>query len=414
MGCKEPQRHRRRTALTILVTIVTLLSAPVVSVTQAQSVSAPLAVSGPAFARTATRFYVQGGSITNVKQNQFFSLDLAASWNTSAPVWTQLNSGPQQDIYPAVFSADQKTMITFHSGTPFAYRYSVDSGQWSHSNLRVDHPDYQGVNAVTDPNTGQVYLAGGYNSDKREKMDVYDFKRDTITSKDMPPPTDVLPNRAYYTNVWSQKRNSILYFGGYNETLQPVLENGNVVSEFVPDTDRWSTLATTGTPPSTRADHCMAANDDGSIVVVYGGRLTSGNFSGEVFILDTVNLIWQQGTSDDPRVYTACTIAGDQLLIWGGKDSNNGVVSANVRIYSLSSKSWVSQFDPPSSYLAARASESSGTLPTPTNSNGMVVDPTSPPPPKKDPNAGAIAGGVVAGAATTQAKRDACQYNWRP
>ncbi|KAG0249245.1 Multiple epidermal growth factor-like domains protein 8 [Mortierella polycephala] len=394
MSCKEPQLHRLRAVFTILATVVALLSPSAVSVAQAQSVSAPLAVSGPAFARTATRLYVQGGSISSVKYGQFFSLDLAAPWSTSAPVWTQLNDGPQQDIYPAVFSADQKTMITFHSGATFAYRYSLSSGQWSRSSLQAQYGGYQGVNAVTDPNTGQVYLAGGYQDGTRTKMDVYDFKTDTMTLIDMPPSTDVLPNRAYYTNVWSQKRNSILYFGGYNATLKPVLENGNVVSEFVP-----ATGAITGTPPSARADHCMAANDDGSIVVVYGGRPISGPYSGEVFILDTVNLVWQQGVPGAPRLYTTCTIAGDQLLIWGGKDSNDLVASAIVLIYSLSSKSWVTQFVPPSSYVAARASESSGTSPNPTTSNGSAGTPSHPSSSEDKPNAGAIAGGVVAGVA---------------
>ncbi|KAF9948020.1 hypothetical protein BGZ70_002400 [Mortierella alpina] len=319
---------------------------------QGQSSPAPLPVSGPAFARSSTRLYIQGGTFANINYGQFFSLDLAVDWNTTAPAWTQLNDGPQQNIYPAVFSADQQTMITFHSGgATFAYRYSVAKGQWTASTLQVQYGGYQGVGAVTDPNTGLV---------------------------------------AYYTNVWSQKRGSILYFGGYNTTLKPI-PNGNVVSEYVPSTQTWSTLL-----------FLFTADDDGSQVIVYGGRpVGNAPFSGEVFILDTLSLVWRQGTPGPPRLYTACTVAGDQLIIWGGVDGNDVVAPAAAYVYSISSNSWITQYVAPTSYVAARKTESAGAAPAPTDANGSTNPSKSglPVPSQKatSNNAGAIAGGVNRG-----------------
>ncbi|KAF9279520.1 Multiple epidermal growth factor-like domains protein 8 [Mortierella alpina] len=400
--CQRQRKLRLTCALNLLLTcLATLILLP--TPTHGQSSPAPLPVSGPAFARSSTRLYIQGGTFANINYGQFFSLDLAVGWNTTTPAWTQLNDGPQQNIYPAVFSADQQTMITFHSGgATFAYRYSVAKGQWTPSTLQVQYGGYQGVGAVTDPNTGLVYLAGGYTDGSRNTLNIYNFNTDTIAENPMPAASTVFPNRAYYTNVWSQKRGSILYFGGYNTTLKPI-PNGNVVSEYVPSTQTWSTLSTTGTPPTMRADHCMTSNDDGSLVIIYGGRpVGNAPFSGEVFMLDTVNLVWKLGTPGPPRLYTTCTVAGDQLIIWGGVDGNDVVAPAPAYIYSISSNNWITQYVPPESYIAARRTESAVAAPTPTDANGS----TSPTRPSgsmgskpTSNNAGAIAGGVVGGVA---------------
>ncbi|KAG0357251.1 hypothetical protein BGZ54_000399, partial [Gamsiella multidivaricata] len=226
----------------LLAAAILLLANPFTLLSQAQTSSVPLTVSGPAFARTTTRLYVLGGQYATINYGQFFSLDLANSWNSTTPLWTQLNDGPQQTIFPAVFSADQKTMVTFHSGnSAFAYHYSVVTGQWTRATVQAQYGDYQGIGAVTDPNTGLVYLAGGYTSADRNSMNVYNFVTDTMSANALPPSTTVFPNRAYYANVWSQKRKSILYFGGYNSTLGAI-PNGNTVTEFVPSTSAWSTL----------------------------------------------------------------------------------------------------------------------------------------------------------------------------
>ncbi|CAO3566296.1 unnamed protein product [Mortierella alpina] len=397
------RKHSPTCILSLLLTcLASLMLLPTPA--QGQSSPAPLPVSGPAFARSSTRLYIQGGTFANINYGQFFSLDLAVDWNTTAPAWTQLNNGPQQNIYPAVFSADQQTMITFHSGgATFAYRYSVAKAQWTASTLQVQYGGYQGVGAVTDPNTGLVYLAGGYTDGSRNAMNMYNFNTDTMADAAMPAAASVFPNRAYYANVWSQKRGSILYFGGYNTTLKPI-PNGNVVSEYVPSTQVWSTLSTTGTPPTMRADHCMTSNDDGSQVIVYGGRpVGNAPFSGEVFILDTVSLVWKQGTPGPPRLYTACTVAGDQLIIWGGVDGNDVVAPAAAYVYSISTNSWITQYVAPASYVAARTTEAAGAAPAPTDANGST-DPSKsalpvPSQKSKSDNAGAIAGGVVGGVA---------------
>ncbi|KAI7827543.1 hypothetical protein BC939DRAFT_475146 [Gamsiella multidivaricata] len=314
---KKPRCSRCRPSAnsSLLAAAILLLANPFTLLSQAQTSSVPLTVSGPAFARTATRLYVLGGQYATINYGQFFSLDLANSWNSTTPLWTQLNDGPQQTIFPAVFSADQKTMVTFHSGnSAFAYHYSVVTGQWTRATVQAQYGDYQGIGAVTDPNTGLVYLAGGYTSADRNSMNVYNFVTDTI----------------------------------------------------------------------------VCALD---FSVVHIGRLSNNTFSGEIFIFDTVSQTWRQGLTGPPRLYTACTIAGTQLLVWGGVDSTNTAAPAAVLIYDLNNNAWITQYTPPASYVAARASETISSSPNATSTSSPSNDGSS------SSNAGATAGGVVAGVA---------------
>ncbi|KAF9376631.1 hypothetical protein CPC16_012227 [Podila verticillata] len=366
----------------VLLTLATLTSLQTIA---AQGGQGPLPVAGAAFAKNSVtnKFFVLGGQYNNSPIGQFWSLDLAAAWNTTQPAWQQLADGPIQNIFPAVFSADGKTMATFHTGgTTFAFRYTVATNTWKQSQLTATYAGYQGVSAVTDPNTGLVYLPGSYTDASRNSMNVYNFDSDTMVQVALPSASSIFPNRAYYSIAWSQKRMSALIFGGYNATLGSIPGGYDTVTEFVPASGAWANVTTTGVGPSSRADTCMTSNDDGSLVIVYGGRpYNNAPFSGEVFILDTVAKAWRQGTPGPVRVYTTCVIAGDQLLIWGGADQTTAA-PATIYIYNISNNTWVSQYTPPASYLVPKSTPSGD------SSGGSGSS-----------NAGAIAGGVVGGLA---------------
>ncbi|KAF9996486.1 Leucine-zipper-like transcriptional regulator 1 [Entomortierella chlamydospora] len=273
-------------------------------------------------------------------------------------------------------------MIAFHCGSVFAMRYDVASNTWTNSSTFEEYGYFQGIGAVTDPSSGLVYLAGGYTTCDRNSMSIYDFDTDSFqpNSPSLPNPATVFAARAYYGNVFSKQRNSILYFGGYNSSLEPIPKH-NVVSEYVPTTGYWQSLITSGVPPAMRSDHCMTTNDDGSLVIIYGGRV-GANFVNDLYILDTVAQTWRSGTGGMARVYAACTIAGNQLLIWGGRDAYNEIVSTDVEIYNIDTDTWVTTYTPPDSYTSKNS--------TP-NGKGSSS------------HAGAIAGGVVGGLALIMA-----------
>ncbi|KAF9544242.1 hypothetical protein EC957_012288 [Mortierella hygrophila] len=376
-------RHRRPHLLTFLLFLSTTNRYNYYA--HAQTNSSPAPVSGPAFARTPTHLYVLGGNPNDGNNgpplSQFYSLDLTTPWNTTTPAWTKLAAGPAQAIFPATFSQDQTKMIVFHlTAAPNASRYDINTNAWTPSSADLPGSDFQGIGAVTDTNTGVVYMTAGYTTRLRDSLDVYNFAADSATKKYMPGPDIVLPARAYYGNVWSKYRNSILYFGGYNILSQAIV-GGNIVTELVTATQTWNTLTTSGPAPPMRADHCMTTNEDGTMMVVFGGRPTDPGASGQnlpylgdVYILNTISLTWTQGNPGEARIYAACTVSNSQLIVWGGIDSNNLVAPAEALVYNLTSASWILSFTPKTT-----ASE------TATDDSHV--------------NAGAIAGGVVAGVA---------------
>ncbi|KAF9356335.1 hypothetical protein BGX26_005406 [Mortierella sp. AD094] len=282
-------------------------------------------------------------------------------------------------------------MVAFHCGSTFAMRYDVASNTWSNSSAVTQYGVFQGVGAVTDPTSGLVYLAGGYTG-SRNSMSVYDFDTDSFqpNSLPLPDPATIFAARAYYGNVFSIRRKSILYFGGYDNSLKPIPED-NVVSEYVPSTGTWQSLVTSGAPPVMRSDHCMATNDDGSLVVIYGGRVGGmPSFLNDLYILDTATQIWRPGTGGLVRSYTACTIAGNQLIIWGGIDSYSEHVGPDVQIYNIDTNTWITTYTPPDSYIGKNSTLPGTSTPLPDGEGSS-------------PHVGAIAGGAVGGLALIMA-----------
>ncbi|KAG0289825.1 Adagio protein 3 [Linnemannia gamsii] len=387
--------HRRffTTALLTLSLSLTLTT----TTTRAQaSYDAPTPVSGPANARTSLKWYILAGQPSTVDGTlpigQFFSLDLATNWSANTPAWKRLQPGPSQSIFPAIVTRDQKTMVVFHiDGPSSVYKYTVATDTWATSPISFPAAGWQGVGAVTDPSSGLVYLAGGYTDATRNSMDIYNPATDTASQSPLPNAATTFGARWYYGNVWSQQRKSVLYFGGYNITIQP--GPLTAVTEFVPGSMSWNTMSTTGSAPSQRADHCMASNDNGSKLVVYGGRQVSGIFSGEVFILDTISGEWKQGAPGQPRIYAACTIAGNQLLIWGGTTTGNVMASSPVMIYNMDTNVWAQEYTAPADYVASASASATSTAKPTTSGSGSASGDGE----KSGSNTGAIVGGIVGG-----------------
>lgn len=131
-------------------------------------------------------------------------------------------------------------------------------------------------------------------------------------------------------------------------------------------------------------------DDDGTRVIVYGGRLygAANITAGDIYILNTVTRAWTAGKSGSPRIYTTCTIAGDQFLVWGGATTNNTIPPADIQIYSISYDNWITSYNPPSSYLNPSSTSVPSSQPFPSDSGSQETGSSS---------IGAIVGGVVGG-----------------
>ncbi|KAG9061051.1 hypothetical protein KI688_007680 [Linnemannia hyalina] len=88
------------------------------------------------------------------------------------------------------------------------------------------------------------------------------------------------------------------------------------------------------------------------MAIMYGGRLESNAFTSELFILTIATGTWAVGASSPlPRIYSACTIAGDQLIVWGGLVTLTQMAPKEVMIYDMKSNTWVEQYTPTAPYV---------------------------------------------------------------
>lgn len=213
----------------------------------------PTVVSGPAYARTITKLYVVGGTqsiASDARIGQFMYLDLLVPFTSTAPAWTQLTDGPRQSNFPAAFSSDEKVLYVFHiPGTNSPWQYSIADDTWQEvSATKFGNAGWEGIGAVTDPESGLIHLAGGYDdiNAKATALKIitsFDPVSQTIDSQSLPPPEKVFPIRWYYGNVWSQNRSSVIYWGGVNrDSRVPIAPVENGVTEFAPDLRSWYTM----------------------------------------------------------------------------------------------------------------------------------------------------------------------------
>ncbi|KAG0218753.1 hypothetical protein BGX33_006129 [Mortierella sp. NVP41] len=404
---RNRNRNRNRSCRQCLFATTLAACALLLSSTQqpahAQTPATPTPVTGPAFARSKSHLYVLGGNRPgfDIPIGQFISLDLTTSWTRTSPAWSLLPEGPAVSEVPAVFSSDCKTMIVFHLKAPNSeYRYDVSTGRWGPTNHPLSAPPSYGLDAVADPNTDLVYMAVGYTSPNWTSVDIYNINTGDIRTSNVPIPslntTTIFPSRWYYSNVWSQYLNSVIYFGGYRPSENTPVESS--LTRLEVSTMKWTTLVTSGSVrPTPRADNCLVANDDGTRLFIYGGRLANNKVSGDLFILDTTTMQWSQGTTKFARMYAVCTVAGDHLLVWGGSEIDSVVAAPEVLIYNWKSDTWQDSYVPNEAYQSLH-------VPTPTtgtlvpSTSATVPNPTNTQPPSLN-QLGAIVGGIVGGLA---------------
>jgi len=92
-------------------------------------------------------------------------------------------------------------------------------------------------------------------------------------------------------------------------------------------------------------------DEDGTKVIIYGGRLENGTITGDIWILDTVAQKWAQGVPNQQRMYAVCTIAGDQFLVYGGLSADIVAPSQELLIYNYVTGNWTAQYTPPAFYM---------------------------------------------------------------
>lgn len=198
----------------------------------------PLPAKQTAFARVGRYLYVQGGIVRLENKftpaNQFFALDLEASWSVHAPRWKALSSNnsytPSVGLHTKVNHSDMfTTLFPTTSRNCFISSYNTTSGSWlpdmTTSAHEVMDPAFL---SVAVPYSDSIYIVSS------NMMSILKLDDGSIRSIDIP------------ANIFSMSRfggavhngDQILYIGGSTTPgdLQTSVKAFNLISE------RWDTL----------------------------------------------------------------------------------------------------------------------------------------------------------------------------
>ncbi|KAF9334262.1 hypothetical protein BGZ91_010923 [Linnemannia elongata] len=330
--------------------------------------------------------YIQGGmdpsdtdkTSSAVKSKQFFSLDLTrpTTWNTTTTTlpWTQLNA--DGDSGPAAYGhfmsvTPKRRNITVWDPIGInssIMSYSLDSRRWTKlGNRPKELTTLPGIQAVADPSSGRVYIPSGRNNVDADML-IYDLLTSTTTWTIMPPREPNNPLQWYgYSFVWSSYRTSFLIFGGGGDV-------GSYFYEYKVPNNAWTELklrAFRGYIPPRVKNACLVPAYNGTKMILFGGQTSNNDTLGDLYILDMVSMMWnltQTVPASQSRHSMACSVSGDNFIIWGGKakfsvinfravailhDSGmlflgqslaGAIMSGTPLIYNINTSTWTTQF----------------------------------------------------------------------
>ncbi|KAF9432761.1 hypothetical protein BGZ76_010356 [Entomortierella beljakovae] len=306
------------------------------------SAEAPIPVTNMAYATVDEKtLYIQMGLTPDgsFSTNQFFSLDLTVpNWNTDNPPWKDLVSSTTDLQAPSDFgpsmtvSGDKQSLIVWGGYSSQISTYNIENGLWAPSIDSAPNltPIRQGFQAVTDPNTGLVYVPSG--ADQGKAMVAYNPK--TNVTQSLPMPAELSGNGlGYYGAVWSTQKNSVFVYGGHLITANS--HANTQLFGYDPSTKLWTSIATYG----------------GAKLIVFGGLNSLDSKLSGLYVLDVATMTWSKGMEIDPsqgRTNMACTVAGDNFVAWGGDQFGDIPESLGTPlVYNLKENKWTTQFSLP-------------------------------------------------------------------
>ncbi|KAF9971193.1 hypothetical protein BGZ73_005906 [Actinomortierella ambigua] len=327
----------------------------------------PVPMGAISYAVVGNQFIIHGGAILNdVLNQQFWALNLSASWQTTSPAWIQLPNGPYNAYHTAVASGDNKTFITFGRDTGavasmipqhWVNIYDFTTSAWTgFSPTGVQDLSRRDFQAVLNPKLQVVYIAGGdagTGGDIQSNMfDVYDIAKKEIVETTIPASG---PRGPYtYGAAWLQNHNSMLMVGGQ---LAP---SGYTTAAYRYDatSNTWSTQRTTGDFAFNRISPCVASSTDGTKYVVYGGYVNGapgGAADPAVYVLDTTTWVWTKyAQNGQGRGNAACALVDNMFIVWGGyyninHDSNTATptVGDALVLFDIAAGKWLTNYTPP-------------------------------------------------------------------
>ncbi|KAK3829092.1 MAG: hypothetical protein J3Q66DRAFT_435510 [Benniella sp.] len=270
--------------------------------------------------------YTVGGTI---EDGQFvdryatfvYMLDLSVSWNTSNPVFKQLENGPKVKEGPCTFTNEGKDLFVLSGGQ--GHVYNVESNSWTvldNNSLA----SYRWQSAATDPETGIIYLP-----DTTNLTYSLDLRTNTVNVTGSP---EVLSKNLV---IWSTHLKSMVIA---NADADPLVYTPSKVSE---SSTGWSVLKT-GPINGTYGYWDCGVSAYGGSKLVFSGRQS---FESAIFTLDVATRTWRKGPPSSIAA-SACAVTGDQFIVWGA-DWSKSDDKTQVFVYNMKTEKWVSRYNAP-------------------------------------------------------------------
>ncbi|KAK3816564.1 MAG: hypothetical protein J3Q66DRAFT_432265 [Benniella sp.] len=219
-------------------------------------------------------------------------------------------------------------LFVMSAGT--GYIYNVKSNSWNpfpNANFAADTGLDSDYFAVTDPETGIIYLPnGGTDFSGRALMLSVDIKAGTVSMSGSNP-------YALSQPLWNTYLKSMVVSGHRDG---PMIFTPSKVTK---SSDGWGLLNPTS--EDAWGWDCGASVHGGLTMVIVSGT--------DVYILDMVTQTRKKGPPvprSQDLTKSSCAVSGDQFILWGGNSTQT--YANSTLIFNMKTEKWVSRYTPPS------------------------------------------------------------------
>ncbi|KAF9902514.1 hypothetical protein BX616_001912 [Lobosporangium transversale] len=319
-----------------------------ISITHAQV--APIPNTQMPYARVGSKFYVQSGP-RSAKSTPIFSLDLSKSWSVNAPAWTAENFGNLINNPDTLGIDDDKSLQIINRATGVYNRWNISNpnAQWIASDSLWSSYCLDITRETTmDARTGWTYSFIKGEGGAPDAVCVDSKAPEPVTVNAVT--DDIFGERIIDGAVYNSARATVMI--GYRRLMD---SSWGYLLEYSIDGDKWTKFNSTGERPTKREQNCMVIDSKGTKIVVFGGSTVDPTnpaklvSSPELFVLDLQSRQWRKApNAATPRAYAACTLVGDQFIVWGGQNSESPSGDGSILLFDLSKFEWATTYTPPS------------------------------------------------------------------
>ncbi|KAF9276977.1 hypothetical protein BGZ68_009629 [Mortierella alpina] len=272
--------------------------------------------------------------------------------------------GPKVSGHSATMSKDLSTIyLTAPSGNatnPFFYAYNVKTKLWSSERA----PAAREAQLLTDTNTGAIWYLGGVLPTGIEINEIDKYMSGSWSANiPLAKPGDpegtgstTLMNR--FSAGTSHLIGSRIYlFGGFSSgSGEKVYQSFQSlpwidISTAIPTI---GTQLTLGPVPRPRQDHCSVLTKSRKVIVFGGYEALGPSTLNDVWVLDLVTWTWQQIlplSPAQPRYGHTCNLVGANMIVYGGRATtvnSTGEIGyyKDVQVYDVMRSAWLSSYTP--------------------------------------------------------------------